>query len=115
MPLIENEAVADGVDWLNENGPAEWWDRIDLGTLALMDSSRCVLGQVFAAEADTIGVQDGYVFTQTFFTEHGGLAGRHEPVMEWGQWVTECGFIPGRATRDEWADAIRQIRVEVNA
>lgn len=113
--LIANATVASGVDWLNENGPAEWWDRIDLETLSLSDSRRCILGQVYAPDADTIGVQDGYVFTQTLFTEHGGLPADNDPAEHWAQWITECGFITGRATREEWADAIRQLRVEVNA
>lgn len=42
--------VAKGVAWLDANRPG-WQDKIEVVRLSMPDSCRCVLGQVFAAEA----------------------------------------------------------------
>lgn len=42
-----NERVQAGIALLDEKGPADWRERIDLGKLDLAYMSRCILGQVF--------------------------------------------------------------------
>lgn len=56
------QRVANGVDWLDENGPAEWWDLIDYGRLNITDGKACVLGQVFADAASEVGMTSGYMY-----------------------------------------------------
>lgn len=41
------EAVANGVRWMNENLGEDWPDFIDRETLDLNDGSACILGQTF--------------------------------------------------------------------
>ena len=43
------ERVAAGAAWLDENQPG-WWQRIDLATLDLASSCRCILGQLAPPE-----------------------------------------------------------------
>jgi hypothetical protein len=42
-----DEYVAAGIAWLDQNGPADWRSRVDLGTLDINSVDDCVLGQVF--------------------------------------------------------------------
>lgn len=116
-----HNAILNGVEWLDENGPAEWWDRIDTSKLDLNDSNVCVLGQVFKPQADETGIRDGYLFTQTLFTEHGGLATSLEPQEAWNEWaemLEECGFsysLDPEASHLAWTYAIDNRRAEVHA
>ncbi len=47
------ERVEAGARWLDGHRPG-WVDRIDLDTLDLGDPCRCVLGQEFGEDADTL-------------------------------------------------------------
>lgn len=44
--------VKRGLAWLEETHGRGWEDKIDLATLDLTDSSRCVLGQVYAGSVE---------------------------------------------------------------
>lgn len=44
--MTSAERVAAGAAWLDDHDP-DWYDRIDLDTLALADCGLCVLGQAF--------------------------------------------------------------------
>lgn len=44
--MFENE-VAQGIRALDEDGPPDWRDRVDLTTLNMAHADRCVLGQVY--------------------------------------------------------------------
>lgn len=59
--------VARGAAWLDQNEPG-WERRVDLAKLELQDSCRCVLGQVFAeqAEQQTPGL-DGYWWAERYY------------------------------------------------
>jgi hypothetical protein len=46
-----DDRVSAGAKWLDSNRPG-WWQRIDLETLDLGDSCRCVLGQLYGDFAD---------------------------------------------------------------
>jgi hypothetical protein len=45
--LSISEKVGNGVRILNQSGPAEWWDAIDLGKLDISSFDVCVLGQLY--------------------------------------------------------------------
>lgn len=122
-------AIGRGIGWLNQNGPADWWDRIDLETLDISDPSKCVLGQIFAAEADQAGMNTGYLFTQTFFSGHGGLlrwSERRDMMLDddewsaWSNWSNQHAFDLGLGfdaewANDEWCYNINKIKEEVRA
>lgn len=98
-------AVLNGIDWLNDNGPAEWWDLVDLFQLNLDDGWDCVLGQVFAAKADETGIICGYNYVLWTFPEVA-----NDPIRK--------GFCPvddPRPLENEWRAAIEKIRTEVAA
>lgn len=40
-------AVLKGAELLDEHGPENWREMIDIGTLSITSCERCVLGQVF--------------------------------------------------------------------
>jgi hypothetical protein len=107
MDIFE-ERVAAGTAWLDDHAPAEWWDRIDLITLDISDGDRCVLGQVFAADADQLGFINGYIAAEYLF-----------PHIRSGTWQGPRGFCAGD---DEypflnvaWMLAIEKRRAEVYA
>lgn len=54
------QTIQAGLDFLDNSGPAGWWERIDLETFDIMDGDHCVLGQVFRADADVLGYPNGY-------------------------------------------------------
>ncbi len=99
------DAVANGVEFLNNSGPAEWWDRVDYDRLDPQDGSECVLGQVFSADAAVTGYYSGY----DLIAEQMNAA-----------WLHSRGFLgmdeeEVNELREEWINAIENIRVEVNA
>lgn len=98
-------AVSRGIDFLNENGPAEWWNRIDLETLDLSDGDTCVLGQVFQADADMTGYSNGYIFAVYNYED----VIENNPVR-FGFCAIHYGEINGVWTRE-----IEKIRAEVAA
>jgi hypothetical protein len=53
------DRVALGAALLDEKDPG-WWLRIDLDTLALSSSCRCVLGQLCPPEVQSAALQDPY-------------------------------------------------------
>lgn len=60
--------VARGAAWLDEHEPG-WERRIDLALLALKDSCRCVLGQVFVDDAASWSwYEDGFDYAVTHMT-----------------------------------------------
>lgn len=107
--LTPFQRVANGVDWLNEHAPAEWWDRVDLDNLSIDDPKFCVLGQVFAAAADEAGIFTGYHFVMMDFEDGPGT----DPIR--------YGFCPKLDAQDDlnieiaWLSVIDKIRVEVYA
>lgn len=42
-----DEAVCKGITWLDQNGPSNWRELINLNTLDIDSPSACILGQVF--------------------------------------------------------------------
>jgi hypothetical protein len=59
MPETIAERVAKGAVLLDETVP-DWWQRIDLKTLALVSPCRCVVGQLFpSAHAPLDSYADG--------------------------------------------------------
>lgn len=106
LVCLETRVMA-GVAWLDENGPAEWWDRVDLFTLNIDSPFDCVLGQVFAADADTVGYSTGYIYAVRTFPE----------MLDAGP---RFGFIGLSHIADEeltkvWLRVIHARREEVNA
>lgn len=103
------DRVTAGAEWLNENGPAEWWDRVNIKTLRTEDAEICVLGQVFQAAADECGVANGYSYAldQFFYYE------TYQDVHDMGFSCVEYGDYPelDRA----WRDEIENIRAFVSA
>lgn len=107
------DRVSAGIDWLNENGPAGWWDRIDFDTLNLEDGDECVLGQVFAAAAAEAGSVNGYAYV----VDH---VFRADGINLWaGDMTGPLGFLTiwteGAALTNAWISAIDKIQVEVYA
>lgn len=43
--------IARGIDWLDENID-KWWERVEMNTLRMDSTCRCVLGQLFAEDVD---------------------------------------------------------------
>ena len=39
--------IEKGIEWLDENGPREWWCLVNLNTLDMRDGDYCILGQVY--------------------------------------------------------------------
>lgn len=108
LPSVEDRVNA-GVEWLVENGPVEWWNLVDYDTLDIDDGKACVLGQVFAAEADITGHFNGW---EWFIMRPEATA--RETVFK--------GFTPhfihprdAELLRDEWINRIEKIRAEVSA
>jgi hypothetical protein len=114
-----SERAYAGMEWLDENGPAEWWDRVDLDTLDISDGNTCVLGHVFAAEAAEVGLTCGY-----FYATVGSW--NAEPMIPSDQ-VIELGFCTTmeenhiadeedlHPLEDAWTFLINKRRIEVNA
>lgn len=106
--FMDHERVDNGVEWLNENGPSEWWDRIDLDNFSILDGQVCVLGQVFRAKADETGYIDGYMYVLRTYDE---IA--NNPA--------HFGFCDNGTLEDPWRlelawkNAIEKIRTEVAA
>lgn len=77
-----------GAQWLDSVKPG-WWELIDIDSLNLWSTSDCVLGQVFASEADQRGVTDGYcmVFDEDFMSSW--------PHKLNGYQITAYGFCSG--------------------
>jgi hypothetical protein len=113
-----SERAYAGMEWLDENGPAEWWDRVDLDTLDISNGYTCVLGHVFAAEADAAGLSCGY-FYATFGSWNAEPMIPSDQVMGLGFCTTmeenvlaEDDLHP---LEDAWASLITKRRTEVNA
>lgn len=51
LTIATSDAVAAGMRLLDERGPADWMQRIDLDRLDITYASRCVLGQVYGTFA----------------------------------------------------------------
>lgn len=47
-----NNRVNAGIEWLNDNGPDNWRELINLDTLNVDEPDLCILGQVFADKAN---------------------------------------------------------------
>lgn len=78
MRLSVKERVANGARWLDENFPG-WMDRINLETLDLNDSERCICGQVFKEEA---AVSSDWIIDSGY-----GYA-RRNLFLEANSWIT---------------------------
>jgi hypothetical protein len=94
--LSISEKVANGVRILNQSGPAEWWDDIDLDNFSIASFERCVLGQLYG---------DFEKGCKAIFGEWDDEATSH---------AARCGFnypeTDSRALTEEWVRVIRMIR-----
>lgn len=102
------ERVSAGLDWLTDNAPADWWDRIDLESLSIADGENCILGQVFAPDAAETGYFSGYAYAVNTFPiwddlEHLGFCSSYTVWDEY-QFLS-----------DEWLEAITKLKMEVSA
>lgn len=53
MELLDiDERVRAGAAWLDANGPEGWAGKVDLPELDILNTRKCVLGQLYAEEAD---------------------------------------------------------------
>ena len=111
MAFGDNAAdqVADGMRILDEYGPPEWWDRIDLEKLSIHSAWDCVLGQVFQDKADETGYLTGYIWA----TESGDLPFTDREL----QYAGFCGNSSAKSLELNlaWGEAIINRRAEVNA
>jgi hypothetical protein len=113
--MNENRAarVADGIEWLNENGPADWWTRVDLSILDVSDGYTCVLGQVFADKAAETGLTTGYYWATWSWPYE-------EPLLD-AKYVLALGFCTTleesgtSQLEDEWRTQIEDLVALVNA
>jgi hypothetical protein len=60
-PLVVAERVAAGVAWLDEHEPG-WETLMNVLDLEMSVSCRCVLGQVYADDAEHSFYQDGFAY-----------------------------------------------------
>jgi hypothetical protein len=58
-PVSFTEVVQRGMQWLDDHGPAGWLARIDVGTLSVDSTARCVLAQAFQAPFGAVGLITG--------------------------------------------------------
>lgn len=63
------ERVQRGMAFLERTHGPGWEDKIDLGTLDLCDGATCVLGQVYAEEANRGRAVDGFRWACSHFRE----------------------------------------------
>lgn len=106
--MTPEERVEAGAAWLDENAPAEWWDRVDTENIYMMDGASCILGQVFAGEADLAGITCGYLYVVDF--------GRKGEECTEGSWAIDHGFVPTSGLgSDHWRAFIERRRAEVAA
>lgn len=105
------DRVSRGVEWLDENAPAGWWDLIDYGLLDISDGNVCILGQVFAAKADETGMAGGYIYAESTFSR-GTYGERNLPVIALGFCGSDFEY---EKLRLLWIDAVENRRAEVNA
>lgn len=47
MTITAENAVDNGIKWLDANGPEGWRDKIDLERLNMADGIDCILGQLY--------------------------------------------------------------------
>lgn len=103
------DRVAAGAEWLNENGPAEWWDRVNLKRLSVEDPITCVLGQVFQANADEVCLNNGYIYALDEFFDWETYSDVHDMGFS-------CVELWDYAELDrEWRAVIKDIRNFVSA
>ena len=97
-------AVMNGINFLNEHGPVEWWNRIDYDTLDMDTGFTCILGQDFEADAQMTGFTCGYFYAQHTWPELAADPIRH-------------GFcaVDGVELRSEWIRSVENIREEIAA
>lgn len=111
--MTAEERVFEGVKWLDENAPGNWWALIDYDILDVRDGSVCVLGQVFADAAREVGLVSGYAYAA--MPDY--YPGHPNPVRS----VQKHGFcgVGGpddeQNLRDEWINVCESRRALVNA
>lgn len=99
------KTIQAGIEFLDNSRP-EWWNLIDIETLELVDGDHCVLGQVFKAEADTLGYMNGYSM--------------HLAIMD-APWLWDHAFSINNEIeywdelQDAWVEAIRERRELISA
>lgn len=101
-----------GIEWLNEHGPTEWWDLIDLTTLDLNSPARCVLGQVFAADCDTYGYNNGYEY---IFNKYVNDDGDLRMVDFWHLGFSDVTPRDYELLTEQWARDIESLQMLVSA
>lgn len=57
------ERVAKGVTWLDSNVP-DWRGKVEVSKFDILSTCRCVLGQIFEAEAEEYDYDDGYSYAE---------------------------------------------------
>lgn len=104
--LTPQERVTRGARWLDEHGPADWWERIDYDLLNIQDPSACILGQVFAEAA--VAPQSGYGYAalaDLFEHHHPHVLGRKEVSFNGFCAVTRNDQF---ALREAWIEYIEE-------
>jgi hypothetical protein len=109
--LTIQERVAKGIAYLDEFGPEDWFSRIDLSQLDIADPKWCVLGQVFACDADEYNTT-GYWAHQDTFDENtnDGCPKCHgfDFGYDYCDEVDEHHYASGEGLRDEWITQLKE-------
>lgn len=90
------ERVVQAAAWLDEIQP-DWRDRVDPLILDMDSPDDCVLGQVFAAEADEYGMSSGSVYAA-------------EELALWGQ-PFFVAFVESAGQTDAWREELQRTAV----
>ena len=109
MEITTAERVAKGVQYMDEYGPTNWVDLIDLDTLDIGSTENCIFGQVFrnyepepeVDESDDLyGGWHRYIGTFRRNTDH---ASARDYGLDGPFWICE-------ELTEAWADAIMERR-----
>ena len=104
------EAVYRGTEWLYDNAGEGWWDNVDLDTLDMRSTTRCVAGQAMGWTAMQVALQAMWDY------EHEDEVPSEFDLGFDVQWSGKLA--QGRATYEEleeaWRFAITQLQ-EMNA
>jgi hypothetical protein len=115
-PETADEAVANGIGWLNTNGPANWRELVNLSILDVDSPTRCVLGQVFRnmAENPDYTFGDGWSVSPRLFNSGydyavitflgGGYNNSNTGPLGFSEW--DGADIDGTTMTDAWVRAL---------
>lgn len=90
-----------------------WETLVDIETLCIFDSKRCILGQVFREEAEEVGASSGYDYALDIW-HHGSWAAPLTHVERESKMVasgsTKWSGFWSPATKSEWIELINDRR-----